>query len=124
MSHCAFDRVRLYPTTVCPLLSRRFTIRPPITPRPTNPRFAIGIDPKITGWFSTVRDAPRWPWNPRGPAASEPALPPAPFTDCDAQPLAECVRGGTNPGSARLLPEKSASAVLATTPRPNRVKTG
>ncbi len=41
ISHCALDRVRLYPVTVWPLLSSRSTIWPPITPRPMNPRFAI-----------------------------------------------------------------------------------
>src|SRR5260370_6513583 len=40
ISHSAFERVRLYPVTLCPLLSSRFTISLPITPRPTNPNFA------------------------------------------------------------------------------------
>src|SRR5579864_4312763 len=41
ISHCAFFLVRLKPVTVCPLSIRRFTICPPIVPRPMNPRFAI-----------------------------------------------------------------------------------
>src|SRR5260370_39769264 len=41
ISHCALGRVRLYPVTVWPLLSRRATISPPIVPSPTNPRIAI-----------------------------------------------------------------------------------
>src|ERR1700675_3970389 len=40
ISHSAFERVRLYPVTLCPLLSSRFTISLPITPRPTNPNLA------------------------------------------------------------------------------------
>src|SRR6188474_3855983 len=41
ISHCALDLVRLVPVTVCPLAIRRSVIRPPMTPRPTYPRFAI-----------------------------------------------------------------------------------
>src|SRR3981189_955492 len=40
-SHCAFERVRLYPVTACPLSSSLFTMLLPITPSPMNPRFAI-----------------------------------------------------------------------------------
>src|SRR5688572_32802585 len=40
-SHCALDFVRLVPVTVWPLAIRRSVIRPPMTPRPTYPRFAI-----------------------------------------------------------------------------------
>jgi hypothetical protein len=40
ISHSPFERVRLYPVTLCPLLSSRFTISLPITPRPTNPNLA------------------------------------------------------------------------------------
>src|SRR5438034_10919470 len=40
-SHCAFDLVRLYPVTACPASSNRFTMRLPMTPRPTKPTFAI-----------------------------------------------------------------------------------
>src|SRR5713226_1629879 len=40
-SHSAFDRVRLYPVTLWPFPSSRFTISLPITPSPTNPSFAM-----------------------------------------------------------------------------------
>src|SRR5579872_5831903 len=40
-SHCAFERVRLYPVTVWPLSRSLFTICPPITPSPMNPKFAM-----------------------------------------------------------------------------------
>src|SRR3989442_9252956 len=40
-SHCAFERVRLYPVTRWPLASSLAAIFPPITPRPTYPRLAI-----------------------------------------------------------------------------------
>src|SRR5882672_2614694 len=40
-SHSAFERVRLLPVTLWPFPSSRFTISPPITPSPTNPRFAM-----------------------------------------------------------------------------------
>src|SRR5262245_42661085 len=40
-SHCAFVFVRLYPVTECPASRSRFTIRLPMTPKPTKPRFAI-----------------------------------------------------------------------------------
>src|SRR5207247_7629228 len=40
-SLCAFDLVRLYPVTACPASSNRFTMRLPMTPRPTKPTFAI-----------------------------------------------------------------------------------
>src|ERR1700685_1526766 len=43
ISRCAFARVRLYPVTVWPLSSNRLTIWLPITPRPTNPTFAIAL---------------------------------------------------------------------------------
>ena len=43
ISHSAFERVRLFPVTVWPLLSRRFTISPPITPSPTNPSLATEL---------------------------------------------------------------------------------
>src|SRR5215472_3273278 len=42
-SHSAFERVRLYPVTSCPLLSSRFTISLPITPSPTNPNLATHL---------------------------------------------------------------------------------
>src|SRR5581483_2420316 len=41
ISHCAFERVRLKPVTVCPFSSSRLTMRLPITPNPMYPRFAI-----------------------------------------------------------------------------------
>src|SRR6267143_2065538 len=40
-SHCAFERLRLYPVTTCPLSSSLFIIWLPITPSPMNPKFAI-----------------------------------------------------------------------------------
>src|SRR5712671_2594812 len=45
-SHCAFERVRLYPVTTCPLSSSLFTIWLPIVPSPMNPRFAIRRGPQ------------------------------------------------------------------------------
>ena len=42
-NHCALDFVRLWPVTVWPAFSRRFAIRLPIVPSPTNPRFAISL---------------------------------------------------------------------------------
>ena len=41
ISHCAFERVRLYPVTVCPLSSSRLAMRLPMAPRPMYPRFAM-----------------------------------------------------------------------------------
>src|SRR5688572_30740386 len=41
INHCALERVRLYPVTVCPLSSSRFAMRLPMAPSPMYPRLAI-----------------------------------------------------------------------------------
>src|SRR5467141_2812418 len=81
-SHCAFERVRLYPVTTCPLSSSLFTIWLPITPSPMNPRFAIRLHLPIKNglldfWFLAARgierivthllemSLPRFPRSPR-----------------------------------------------------------
>src|SRR3990172_6673121 len=48
-SHSALALVRLYPTTMCPASSSRLTMRLPMTPRPTNPRWANRLAPPPSG---------------------------------------------------------------------------
>src|SRR5215469_2796713 len=60
ISHSAFERVRLYPVTVWPLPSSRFTISLPITPKPTNPRFAMKLSlPLNRSFYLWARQPPR-----------------------------------------------------------------
>src|SRR4030081_2026364 len=76
-SHCALERVRLYPVTACPLSSSLFTIWLPITPSPMNPRFAIRLRLLIKKTiFSLLRPdhCSENCANHRAPAADEPAL--------------------------------------------------
>src|SRR5438445_556492 len=59
-SHSAFERVRLYPVTLWPLLSSRFTISLPITPSPTNPRLAINLSPNLRVGFVSISVLTAW----------------------------------------------------------------
>src|ERR1700682_287975 len=76
-SHCAFERVRLYPVTTCPLSSSRFTIWLPMTPSPMNPKFAIRCCLLIENGALRLPDFGRSEncLNPRAPAEDEPASP-------------------------------------------------
>src|ERR1700730_9300853 len=95
ISHCAFDRVRLYPVTVWPLLSSRFTIWLPITPRPTNPRLAMCLQTmKPASKAQAALRSNRFE-NPHRLVAGEPALWPALFRYRAAQWLAGYACGET-----------------------------
>src|SRR5437899_482097 len=59
-SHSAFERVRLYPVTLWPWLSSRFTISLPITPSPTNPRLAINLSPNLRVGFGSISVLTAW----------------------------------------------------------------
>src|SRR5579863_7485610 len=75
IKRCALARVRLYPVTLWPLLRRRLTISPPITPSPTKPKLAILLLAVISSLNCEPRCGPHVGANLPGPAANGRASP-------------------------------------------------
>src|SRR5580693_1466696 len=118
INHCALERVRLYPVTVCPFSSRRATRLPPITPRPMNPSLAIQSFPPLTVFGPQTISYPTRT-NPRALAGDEHAWQLAPLQDRVFRSSPECICDGTGPAPVLHPHQKCGSVAHATVPQSN-----
>src|SRR5207248_3733974 len=94
--------------TLWPLPSRRLTISPPITPKPTNPRFAMDLflPPNCLLPFSFGLNRRALSSNLPAPASCALSSPRVLLRHPDAPPHPKFSCGDTGPAPARLPPEK------------------